>query len=115
MAEPGAGRPSARRGRLSGISIRWKLTVAYVVLVTGIVAVLGIALYRGLESFLLDDVGSRMSAGVERVATRDLTRPAFSRDPAATPGRSAIPAARTSGVSPATWCRSCPDGTRRSW
>ena len=74
-----------RRGRLSGISIRWKLTVAYVALVTGIVAVLGIALYRGLESFLLDDVGSRMSAGVERVATRDLTRPALSRDPAATP------------------------------
>ena len=74
-----------RRGRLSGISIRWKLTIAYVVLVTGIVAVLGIALYRGLESFLLDDVGSRMSAGVERVATRDLTRPALSRDPAATP------------------------------
>ena len=84
-AAPPATAVRPRRGRLSGISIRWKLTIAYVLLVTGIVGVLGIALYRGLESFLLDDVGSRMSAGVERVSTRDLTRPAFSRDPAATP------------------------------
>jgi two-component system OmpR family sensor kinase len=74
-----------RRGPLSGISIRWKLTIAYVLLVTGIVGVLGVALYRGLESFLLDDAGSRLTAAVQRVSTRDLTRPALTRDSAATP------------------------------
>ena len=67
------------------MSIRWQLTIAYVALVTAIVTILGFALYRQLESFLLDDVGARMSASVDRIATRELTRQPLSRDPEATP------------------------------
>jgi two-component system OmpR family sensor kinase len=74
-----------RRGPLAGISIRWKLTIAYVALVTAVVAILGFALYRGLESFLLDDVGARTTTSVQRIATRELTRLPLSRDPEATP------------------------------
>ena len=48
-------------------------------------AILGFALYRGLESFLLDDVGARTTDSVERIATRELTRQPLSRDPEATP------------------------------
>jgi two-component system OmpR family sensor kinase len=70
---------------LSGVSIRWKLTIAYVALVAAIVAILGVALYRGLESFLLDDVGARTTSSVKRIATRELTRQPLSRDPEATP------------------------------
>jgi two-component system, OmpR family, sensor kinase len=72
-------------GPLSGVSIRWKLTAAYVALVTAIVLVLGLALYRGLESFLLEDVATRTAAAVDKVVTRELTRQPLSRDPEATP------------------------------
>ncbi len=58
----------------SRISIRWRLTATYVALVVAIVLVLGIALYRGLESFLLDDVATRTSADVQRVVDRELDR-----------------------------------------
>jgi two-component system OmpR family sensor kinase len=68
----------------STLSIRWRLTATYVALVVAIVLVLGLALYRGLESFLLDDVAARTTADVQRVVARELDKkPA--KDPAATP------------------------------
>ena len=72
----------------SRISIRWRLTATYVALVVAIVLVLGLALYRGLESFLLDDVATRTSADVQRVVDRELDR---GRGHAAPVGRNADP------------------------
>ena len=59
---------------LATLSIRWRLTSTYVALVVAIVLVLGLALYVGLESFLLDDVAARTSADVQRVVARELDR-----------------------------------------
>jgi signal transduction histidine kinase len=73
---------------LSGISIRWRLTVMYVILVTTIVAVLGALLYSGLEDFVTDDASRRVAAEVNRIAVRDIdrARPARPNDPSgATP------------------------------
>jgi len=69
---------------LSTLSIRWRLTATYVALVVAIVLVLGFALYRGLESFLLDDVAARTSADVARVVVRELDKKP-PKDPNATP------------------------------
>ena len=43
-------------------------------LVVAIVLVLGLALYRGLEGFLLDDVAARTTADVQRVVARELDK-----------------------------------------
>lgn len=69
----------------ASLSIRWRLTATYVALVVAIVLVLGLALYRGLESFLLDDLAARTTADVQRVVARELDKkPA--KDPTTTPG-----------------------------
>ena len=88
------------RRSLATLSIRWRLTATYVTLVVAIVLLLGFALYRGLESFLLDNVAARADADVARVVTRDLVRDArpgrganatpVPRGISARPGRSAI-------------------------
>jgi two-component system OmpR family sensor kinase len=69
---------------LSSLSIRWRLIATYVAVVVAIVLVLGLALYRGLESFLLDDVAARTLADVQRVVARELDKKP-GRDPQATP------------------------------
>lgn len=58
----------------SRLSIRWRLTATYVALVVAIVLVLGLALYRGLETFLLEDAATRTTADVQRVVDRELDR-----------------------------------------
>jgi two-component system OmpR family sensor kinase len=68
----------------SSLSIRWRLTATYVALVVAIVLLLGLALYRGLESFLLDDAAARTTADVQRVVARELDKKP-TKDPAATP------------------------------
>ncbi len=79
----------------STLSIRWRLTATYVALVVAIVLLLGFALYRGLESFLLDDVAARTTADVTRVVTRELA-------PISRPGRgtNAAPSARPTAPRP---------------
>jgi two-component system OmpR family sensor kinase len=68
----------------SSLSIRWRLTATYVALVVAIALVLGFALYRGLEAFLLDDAAARATADVQRVVARELGKKP-GKDPGATP------------------------------
>ena len=109
-------RRHAGGGVSPAISIRWKLTIAYVALVTAIVAILGFALYRGLESFLLDDVGDAdapTSCSASRPGSLRASRCRAIRR--RRPGRSGTHAGATSGGSPGTSSRRSAGATPRSW